>query len=145
MYSCHRPIAILTNKAEINGEITKYIRVNANNKNKFPYGGSFIFIASLTPTPNIKIGVIRGMINIGSKIFPLLVPKINAEPINPINEIARLPEEILITSQGIFFKSILSKIANIGDVNIKGINIINQYDMPLDNIIISRGIGLVAI
>ena len=129
----------------MNGEITKYTRVNANNKNKFPYGDAFIFIASLTPTPNIKIGVIRGMINIGSKIFPLLAPKINAEPLNPISEIARLPAEILITSQGMFFKSISSNIANIGDVIINGINMINQYDIPLDNITISKGIGLVAI
>ena len=65
--------------------------------------------------------------------------------INPINEIARLPAEILITSQGIFFKSMSSNIANIGDVIIKGINIINQYDIAFDNMIISRGAGLVAI
>ena len=138
-------MAILTNKADINGDVTKYIRVNAINKNKLPYGDSFIFIASLTPTPNIKIGVIRGMINIGNKIFPLLAPNISAEPFNPINAIARLPAEILIISQGIFFKSISSKIANIGDIIINGINIINQYDIPLESMAISSGTELVAI
>ena len=32
-------------------------------------GGSPIFTASFIPTPNIKIGIISGMINIGNKIF----------------------------------------------------------------------------
>ena len=43
------------------------------------------------PIPNIKIGIIKGMINIGNKIFPLFAPKVRAEPIIPISEIERPP------------------------------------------------------
>ena len=55
------------------------------NKNKLPKGDSFILTASLMPTPNIKIGIMNGMINIGSKIFHLFAPKVRAEPIIPIS------------------------------------------------------------
>ena len=76
-----------------------------------PIGDSPIFTASFIPTPNIKIGIIRGMINIGNKIFPLLAPNINADPINPIKEIAKPPIDILTINHGKYFNSMLNKIA----------------------------------
>ena len=44
------------------------------------------FTASFIPTPNIKIGIINGMINTGSKAFPLLAPNTKAAPMMPIKD-----------------------------------------------------------
>ena len=93
-------MAILINKAEIKGEITKYINVKATNNSKLLIGSASIFIASLTPTPNIKIGITRGMINIGNKIFPLFAPNISEAPFKPIKDIAKLPIVIVKSNQG---------------------------------------------
>ena len=92
------------------GDITKYISVKAINNSKLLIGSSFIFIASLIPTPNIKIGIIRGMINIGNKIFPLFAPKTKEAPIKPTKDIASPPIVMLASNQGVCLRSISSKI-----------------------------------
>ena len=137
--------AILISNAEIKGDITRYINVNPINKNKLPTGDSFIVIASQIPTPNIKIGIMNGMINIGSKIFPLFAPKVRAEPIIPISEIERPPINILIKSHGMNFRLMFNKIMKNGKQIINGIMIINQQAMVLDKRINSSGIGLVIV
>ena len=81
---------------------------------------------SLIPTPNIKIGIIKGMINIGNKIFPLFAPKVRAEPIIPISEIERPPTNILIRSHGINFRLMFNRTINNGKEINKGIITINQ-------------------
>ena len=68
----------------------------------------------------------NGMINIGSKIFPLLAPKVRAEPIIPISEIERPPIIILVKSHGISFKLIFNKITKNGNEINNGTIIINQ-------------------
>jgi len=126
------------------GDITKYISVKAINSSKLLIGSSSIFIASLIPTPNIKIGIIRGMINIGNKIFPLFAPNTNEAPIKPTKDIASPPIVMLASNQGVCLRSISSKIKNIGVLKIKGMITINQYEILFDNKIISRGMGLVS-
>ena len=78
------------------------------------------------PIPNIKIGIIKGMINIGNKIFPLFAPKVRAEPIIPISEIERPPNSILIRSHGINFKLMFNRTMNNGKEINNGIITINQ-------------------
>ena len=56
---------------------------------------------SLTPTPNIKIGIIKGKIITGNKTFPLLAPRIKAAPIIPIKHMLNPPIYILNISHGI--------------------------------------------
>ena len=68
----------------------------------------------------------NGMINIGSKIFPLFAPKVSAEPIIPISEIERLPMIILRESHGISLKLIFNKITKNGNEISNGTTIINQ-------------------
>ena len=78
------------------------------------------------PIPNTKIGIIKGMINIGNKIFPLFAPKVSAEPIIPISEIDRPPTSILIRSHGINFKLMFNRTMNNGKEINNGIITINQ-------------------
>ena len=78
------------------------------------------------PTPNTKIGIIKGMINIGNKIFPFFAPKVRAEPIIPISEIESPPTSILIRSHGINFKLMFNRTINNGKEINYGIITINQ-------------------
>jgi hypothetical protein len=84
------------------------------------------------------------MINIGNKIFPLFAPKTNEAPIKPTKDIASPPIVMLVSNQGVCFRSISSKMKNIGVLKIKGIITINQYEILFDNKMISSGMGLVS-
>jgi hypothetical protein len=70
-----------------------------------------------------------------------LHPKTKEAPIKPTKDIASPPIVMLASNQGVCFKSISSKIKNIGVLKIKGIITINQYEILFDNKMISSGMG----